>query len=192
MPGRDTFCFSVREGAPRRRPRRFAPRANFQLRIHWRGGTLECWFSPARGYSPTTLRRIDRSGFEVVTLFLPVMEQRMRKRTPQATQGSGPEHLAAMETRVFGALPNIIAHCGVVRYEDGTPRQPGWVTVRTLGGAWQVTAKEPDAQCQLVSVANTLDDALAQLDLLLGAEDAPWEVDPWARRQGAKNDKKKG
>jgi hypothetical protein len=119
------------------------------------------------------------------------MESRMKKRAPQATQGAGPEHLAAMETRVFGDLGNITAHCAVVRYEDGSPRQPGWVTMRTLGGAWQVTAKEPDAGCQLVSVANTLDDALAQLDLLLGAEDAPWELDPWARTKAAQKDKKK-
>jgi len=192
MPGRDTFCFSIRPVAPRRRPRRFTPRAHFQLRIHWRGFTLECWFSPFRGYSPTALRRIDGSGLEVVTLFLPVMESRLKQRAPQATQGAGPSHLAAMETRVFGGLMNITAHCAVVRYDDGTPRQPGWVTIRTLGGAWQCTAKEPDAGCQLVSVANTLDDALAQLDLLLGAEDAPWEVDPWPLGGGRKNRKKGG
>lgn len=189
--GFDTYCWSVRKGGSRRRPRRWTPRACFILRVHFRGRVLESWYSPHRGFMPWRLLIPTGAGTQTIQHFTPVMETRMKQRKPQATQGGGPEHLAAVESNVLHALANIIAHCAVVRYEDGSPRQPGWVTVRTLGGAWQVTAKDPDAGCQLVSVANTVDDALAQLDLLLGADDAPWELDPWAKRQGAEKGKKK-
>ena len=189
--GSDTYCWSVRKGGPRRKPRRFAPRTYFQLRILVRGKTVVSWFSPNRGYAPFSITRSSGASGGATLYFAPVMETRVKKRTPQATQGAGPVHLAAMETIIFDRVPNITAHCATVRYEDGTPRQPGWITIRTLGGAWQVTAKEPDACCQLVSVAQTLDDALAQLDLLLGADEAPWELDPWAKRKGGQVDKKK-
>jgi len=190
MPGRDTFCFSIREGRSRRRPRRWTPRAHFQLRVHCRPFTLLLWYSPERGYAPASLIRLDRGGNEAVTLYLPVMESRMKKRSPQASNGTGPVHLAPIESRVFGGLMNIVAHLAEVRYDDGSPRQPGTLFIKTLGGAWSVTAKEPDAGAALPVVANTLDDALAALDLLLGADDAPWEVDPWARRQGQAKGKK--
>jgi hypothetical protein len=162
------------------------------LHVRAPGLVLDCWYSPSRGYCPHVLRRLDRATSVRATIFPPVLETRMRKPIPQASEKTGPLHLAPVESKVFGKLMNIIAHCAEVRYDDGTPRQPGWVTVRTLGGSWQVTAKEPEAGCQLVSVAATLDDALAQLNLLLGAPEAPWEVDPWARRQGGGNQKKKG
>lgn len=100
--------------------------------------------------------------------------------------GSVPVHLAAIESDVFLRLPNIVAHCCLTRYDDGDPRRPGWITVKTLGGTWMVQAKDPDSQAQLGAVGNTLDDALALMDLLLGADDAPWEPDPFAKRMNGK------
>ena len=115
----------------------------------------------------------------------------MKKRTPKSTEGAGPVHLAPIETNVFCRLMNIVAHLAEVRYEDGSPRTPGTLFVKTMGGAWSITAKEPDAQLQLPVVANTLDDALAAMDLLLGADDAPWEIDRWAAGKGGDKGKKK-
>lgn len=191
MAGKDTFCFSVRPHAPRHRPCRFAPRASFRLRVHCRPFTLELWFAPGRGYSPASLTRLDRGGVATTILYLPVKVTTVKKPIPQATQGTGPIHLAPVESRVFTGLGNIVAHLAEVRYDDGSPRQPGTLFIRTMGGAWQVTATAPDAQCRLPVVANTLDDALAGLDLLLGAADAPWEIDPYAKARADKQGKKK-
>lgn len=113
----------------------------------------------------------------------------MKPRQLVESASSGPEHLAPVESNVFSRLSQLVAHCAVVRFEDGSPRQPGWITFRTLGGSWQVTAKEPGANAQLVAVGPTLDDALAALDLLLASPDAPWELDPWAKRQDQKKKK---
>lgn len=190
MPRYDAFTWSSRERRPRRKPGRFAPRTGFKLRLLLVGRVIEFWYSLERGYVPCSIRRTATGQDSAVLLFFPVTESRLKKRTPQATNGTGPKNLAAVETRVFGSLMNIVAHLADVRYDDGSPRTPGPVFIKTLGGAWLVTAKEPDAGCQLPVTANTLDDALAALDLLLGADDAPWEIDPWARRQGQQKGKK--
>lgn len=112
----------------------------------------------------------------------------MKKKSVAAAKGpnNGPVHLAAVETEVLGEFPHIIAHCSVVRYDDGEPRQPGWLVTRTLGASWQIVAKDPDAGAQLSSVGPTHDDALAGLELLLGSDDAPWEVDKWLSQGKAK------
>jgi len=115
----------------------------------------------------------------------------MKRRTgaPAPTPGDGPKHLAAMESNVFDKLHNLVAHCAVTRYDDGDPRRPGWFTIKTMGSAWVVQVKEPDACLQMSATAQSLDDALALADLLLGAEEAPWEPDPFLKLQARKVNK---
>lgn len=114
----------------------------------------------------------------------------MRKKTaaPQSGGNDGPRHLAAMESNVFAKLHNVVAHCAVTRYDDGDPRQPGWITVKTMGSAWIVQIKDPDSCMQMSCTAQSLDDALCLADLMLGAESAPWEPDPFlrAKKKGVK------
>jgi len=100
------------------------------------------------------------------------------------------KHLAAIETNLWAKLPNLVAHCCVTRYDDGEPRKPGWVTIKTMGSAWVVQLKDPDSCLQMSATAQSLDDALCLADLLLGAEQAPWEPDPFLKQQAAKNSKK--
>lgn len=116
----------------------------------------------------------------------------MKKRTGVAapSPGDGPKHLAAMESIVFSKLHSLVAHCSVTRYDDGDPRVPGWWTVKTVGSSWVVQLKEPDTCLQMQVHGQTLDDALALADLLLGSDEAPWEPDPWARANREKSKKK--
>ena len=88
-----------------------------------------------------------------------------------------PRHLAAVETNLLHQFPALIAHLAVTRYDDGDPRQVGWVQLRTQGAIWQVTAKDPDGAASLCATGGSIDDALALLELLLSAPDAPWEPD---------------
>lgn len=87
------------------------------------------------------------------------------------------KNLAAVESNLLTGFPAVIAHLAVVRYDDGDPRQPGWVQLRTQGALWQTTAKDPDGAASLTATGSTIDDALALLELLLSAPDAPWEPD---------------
>lgn len=115
----------------------------------------------------------------------------MKKRsTPTgAAAGDGVKHLAAMESNVFHRLPALVAHCSVCRYDDGEARKPGWFTIKTMGSAWVVQVKEPDACLQLQATAQNLDDALALADLLVGSEEAPWEPDPFLKSAAARSKK---
>lgn len=100
-----------------------------------------------------------------------------------STVNSQAKHLAPIDCRILGQLPSLVAHCCVTKYDDGSPRVPGWFTTGTKGAAWQVTVKDPDSGAKMVLTGNTLDDAFALAELMLGAEEAPWEVDPYLASQ---------
>lgn len=107
----------------------------------------------------------------------------MKRKAVGATSPTGTaEHLAPVESKVFQDLHSLVAHVSVCRYDDGTQRRPGWFTVKTMGSAWIIQVKDPDAAAQLQVVGDTLDNALALAELMLSAEDAPWEPDPFLKR----------
>jgi len=113
-----------------------------------------------------------------------------RKRQGEAA-AHNVKHLAALESNVLHKLLPIIEHCAVCQYEDGTPRKPGWVTIKTMGSSWVLEAKDPDSCSRLTVVQTTLDDALALLSVTLESEEAPWEPDPWLKKQQTEANKKK-
>ena len=92
-------------------------------------------------------------------------------------QASDVKHLAALETSILNGLLPLVEHCAVRQYEDGDPRETGWITIKTQGAAWVVQVKDPDSCCSFASVAETLDKALETAALLLSCDDAPWEQD---------------
>ena len=112
----------------------------------------------------------------------------MKKKIIGGGNGAAREvkkHLAAVESNLFHGLPAIIQHCCVTQYEDGDPRKPGWITIKTMGSAWVVQVKDPDSCCALTATAQSLDDVLALAELLLSGDEAPWEPDPFLQRLGA-------
>lgn len=112
------------------------------------------------------------------------------KRRTAPSNASGQKHLASVETNILTQCHAIVRHCAVTQYDDGEPRKPGWITVKTFGSAWQIEAKDPDSCLALRVVENSLDEALALLTLLLESDEAPWEVDTWLQQQAAKGRKK--
>lgn len=100
------------------------------------------------------------------------------------------KHLAAMETELFREHMAIVEFLALMQYEDGTPRAPGRLVVETRGAGWALLLKDPDSQLQLKAVGITLDDALDALQVHLGSDNAPWELDPWARPKGPAKGKK--
>lgn len=109
-----------------------------------------------------------------------------KKRVPRAPGAEIPQHLAAVESNVLSALLPLVLHCSETRYDDGSARQPGWWTVKTMGSAWVVEVKDPDTCSRLVVIQQTIDDAMTLASVLLESEDAPWEPDPWMRASAAK------
>jgi hypothetical protein len=100
-------------------------------------------------------------------------------------------HVAAMESQLFHKHHSLVAHMAVTAYEDGDRRIPGWISIKTIGAAWQVEIKDPDT-LQLMRVTQaTLDDALTLAALLLDSDDAPWEPDTWAQQRAKEKKPKK-
>jgi len=151
----------------------------------WSGRKIELAARRGWGYSAWALTR--KTG-EKVSLWGVSCYQEMEAMRKKVRQDASPaqQHVAALESTLFGKHHSIVAHCAVTRYDDGDPRQPGWISIRTFGSVWQVEAKDPDT-CQFLRVTQpTLDDALTMLALLLDATDAPWEPDPWAKSRSTK------
>lgn len=99
------------------------------------------------------------------------------------------KHLAPMETIILRDHLPILEHCAMTQYEDGDPRKPGWITLKTFGSTWQFEVKDPDTLQMMRVAAPTFDEAVVLLGLLLGSEDAPWEPDVWAQQQAKKSKK---
>jgi hypothetical protein len=112
----------------------------------------------------------------------------MKRKTAAAgsVTGGGPVHLAPVETVVWDRFPALIAHCTVTKYEDGSARKTGWLTIKTMGVSWVVIVKDPDGAVSLSATGKDLDDALTLADLLVGADDSPWEADTFLQRSSPK------
>jgi len=109
----------------------------------------------------------------------------MKKRLPKGAGVDGVKHLAPMETNRFADLMPLVEHCALRQYDDGEPRETGWITIRTNGSAWTVQVKDPDGCVSFAAVAETLDKALDTAALLLACDDAPWEEDRSLKQQKA-------
>ena len=100
------------------------------------------------------------------------------------------KHLAPVESRLFEGLLSLVEHMCMMQYEDGTPRIPGWVTLKSQGAAWCMQVKDPDSCSSFTAVGPTLDAAVETAALLLACDDAPWEADKWLAESAARAKKK--
>lgn len=116
---------------------------------------------------------------------------RMKRRVAQTgTQVIQPALPAA--SVMLGKLPAIREFLTATAYEDGTARQPGYLTIRNRGVTFEVTVYDPDSGSRLSARAPKLDDVLALLEQLIGVEEAPWEIDSYLTEQLARRGKRKG
>lgn len=97
---------------------------------------------------------------------------------------------ASSVSLIFSKLKTLVSHCCQTSYEDGSARSPGWMTIRSRGQTWEVVVKDPDGAASLTATGKSLDDALSLANELVGAENAPWEVDAWLSSKKPKTRKK--
>jgi len=95
-------------------------------------------------------------------------------------------HTAAVETEYLKELMPLIEHCCMRQYDDGSPRDPGWITIKVQGSAWVCQVKDPDTCCSFNAVAEKLDNALMTAALMLASEEAPWEPDTFLKAMKAR------
>jgi len=116
----------------------------------------------------------------------------MKPRTmaPMGDDDRKAVHLAAVETILLGQFPALVAHLVTSRFDDGTPRTPGTMLVKTMGSSWVVVLKEPDAALQMQVMAQTVDDVMELAELLISGDKAPWETDRWQQDRNKREKKK--
>ncbi len=163
----------------KRRVQRTAGRRHFFLTLSWRCFRLRCGYRPGVGVYPLSLRVSRPEGPDSLVMYgteyVPMKRVSLNAKAPSGQA----VHLAAVETTLFTSLSSLVAHCCTARYDDGEPRQPGWVQIKTQGAAWVVSLIDFDACAQLQALGQSLDDALVLADALVGTEDAPWEPAQW-------------
>lgn len=101
----------------------------------------------------------------------------MRRLTSAA--GDAPRPKLSGESAIFRKLPLISEFVSLTTYEDGTPRLPGYVTLRNRGHCYELTGYDYDSGQRLVVGALTLDEVWAALNGNLGADLAPWVPDDY-------------
>lgn len=173
-----------------RRPSKWLPAAPCWFRIRLPNQrTLSLTWQPRVGIWLNAIwPRGDYFGRRAVVW--PDMRAFVKKRAVRAEGVKPPKNIAPLETELLRDLLSIPEHCAVTAYDDDTSRRPGWVTIRTVGSAWQVEVKDPDTASRLVVTGPTLDEVLVLVDALLRAEEAPWEPDPWLAQAQARSKKK--
>lgn len=95
------------------------------------------------------------------------------------------------KTKTWEKFPTLVEFIAATAYADGTPRSPGYVTIRNRAITWEVTLYDPDSGSRLACSGPSLDDSLALAEKLLGAETAPWTRDNYLAALLEKKPKKK-
>lgn len=136
-------------------------------------------YVPWKGIALVRVTRLKKTAVGEPGILFQTEFPSVKKRAVNPVSGDGGKHLAAMESDIFNQLLALIEHCALRQYDDGSPREPGYVTLRTTGAAWMLSVKDPDTATSFTSVAATVDKCLETANLLLACDEAPWEPDLW-------------
>lgn len=168
-----------------KRPRRTMPRGKVFFWLCFRHWKFLLCSVPFRGICAVArgprLAVGSRQGRGFLHWRFPVM-----KKKSASSAAANAKHVAAVETDLFAQLFPLVEHCAATSYDDGDPREPGWITVKTQGAAWVVQVKDPDSAMSFTSVAESLDKALQTAALLLSCDEAPWTPDQWLKSKKKK------
>lgn len=172
-----------------RRPRRWLPEEKGWWWVWCRGAKYLLSWWPGKGIC--LVGRI-----RVVTKVVSPVWSDLKRRWPRMairkrkSDVNGVTNLVEMSSKFFSDLLPLIEHCSARQYDDGSPRAPGWFTVKTQGSAWVCQVKDPDTCCSFTSVAATIDQALETAALMLASDEAPWERDTFLEGMKAREKKK--
>lgn len=114
----------------------------------------------------------------------------MKRRQPVVNVGACAPALPATSV-LLAKLPAIREFLSATGYDDGSPRVPGYLTLRNRGHSYEITLYDPDAGLRLPARGPDLDKTLLLAEQLLGVQEAPWEVDNYLTEQLAKKSKKR-
>lgn len=98
----------------------------------------------------------------------------------------------SMESVIMKKCPLLMEFISATAYEDGSPRQPGYYTMRNRTIEYELTIYDPDAGMRCSIRSRDHDKCFLGAETILGTPDAPWELDKylWEHRPKEKSKKK--
>lgn len=179
------------------KPRRRTLRITHKRRC-WRPYSLHVesalrWYrlrwTPHVGWECSASGTKGRPVTEPTTLYPTTKDLKVKRRNAPAAGGIIQPALPAASV-MLGKLPCLREFLTATAYEDGSPRVPGYITIRNRQVTFEATIYDVDSGTRLSARAAKLDDVLALLEQLLGVEEAPWEIDSYLTEQLARRSKK--
>lgn len=161
------------------RPRAWTP--DFSGRYGWTYGRWIVWMVWNRytGYRPVGAW-LDGSGWPGVRHDTSVTERRVVKKPTASVPEKKPEELKPYETKVLKGFPRLTAFLTDDWYDDGVRRKRGSMWIDSEGSFFKVLLKEPTlCLCARIRAAS-IDDVYKAVEMFLGLESPPWEVDEYA------------
>lgn len=173
-----------------RRPNQWLPYR--ETRYWYRYGRLWlCFrFQPHRGLYPESSHYFE--GRELVTInVFPSLWSKSMKKFSVGVEQNAPLPPLSDESVVLKKFPRVCQFLTATAYDDGSPRAPGRVWIDNDGIGFTVTMMEPTAYARVRLRATTIDDMYRVMEAHLSAENAPWEVDQYARERAEQKKSKK-
>lgn len=170
------------------RPCRWLPKGKGEFRVVSRNAVFLLTYQHGQGIHLSAVQRVV-VGVYTNPLAGEIFRRPSMKKKVSAAAGGDARHLAPIETEMLSRVMPLVEHCCVRKYDDGDPRETGWVTLKVQGSAWVVQVKDPDSACSFSAVGETLDKALETAALLLGCDEAPWEPDTFLAASKARRKK---
>jgi hypothetical protein len=163
-----------------------------ETRYWFESGNVLVWveWRPYIGLSALGFYRVSAGTDGPLNMFPPTWRKKVKRRNVAggASELSLPLPLASTVLKKF---PRFLEFLGAAVYDDGSPRQLGRISLSGDMMAFTAILSDPDAFARVTIRGADFDSLLAAIELHLGAENAPWEVDRWAVDRTAKKGKKK-
>ena len=172
------------------RPRHWLPRREYWYYLLRRGRLLLLEWLPHHGLWCVSESLASDPGHSYVNYGRRPKALTMKRREALGLTGVPPVG-AAPASVMLAKVPSLREWLTATTYDDGTARTPGALRLSTRNALWCATVTDPDAGARLLVSSDSLDKLLLLVEQLIGAAEAPWEIDPYATRTGQKKPKKK-
>ena len=171
------------------RPRNWTPERAAQYGWEFNGWILWVRWSHWTGFQLTGAW-LEGSGWPGTRIDVSEHKGRRMRKPPVPSEPQKPETLLPYETKVLKAFPRFTAFLTDQWYDDGTPRERGTVWFDSVGSFFTALLKEHTLGLCARIRAGTIDDLYKAIEVFLGLETPPWEVDKYAREKAGKKSKK--
>lgn len=191
---RDTYGYKVlawRRNWPGKRVCQWLPRrGEVHFRIVGKTQWLIVQWLPREGYWVTAAGLVGTPDAERF-YFSPRYQSEAMKRRQAVRPGDTVLPALSSASTHMPKLPALREFISATKYDDGTPRTPGYFTIRNRVTTYEVTLYDPDACARVSTRAATLDGALSLMEQLIGCEEAPWEHDRYLAEQAVRTKPRK-